>query len=75
MPLQVFTLRERPELRSVIFAADFFSIWPEYMLHDPVASLYFSAPLLDQYLDCVLIGVDRNDVVAREFSVPFALTI
>jgi hypothetical protein len=75
MPLQVFTLRERPELRSVIFAADFFSIWPEYMLHDPVASLYFSAPLLDQYLDYILIGVDGKDAVARGFSVPFAFNI
>jgi hypothetical protein len=75
MPLQVFTLRERPELRSVIFAADFFSMWPKYMLHDPVASLYFSAPLLDQYLDYVLIGVDGGDVVARGFSVPFAFNI
>jgi hypothetical protein len=75
MQLQVFTLRERPELRSVIFAADFVSIWPECMLHDRVASLYFSAPLLDQYLDYVLIGVDGSDVVARGFSVPFAFNI
>jgi hypothetical protein len=44
-----------------------------YMLHDPVASLYFSDPLLDQYLDYILIGVEGDDVVARGFSVPFAL--
>jgi len=74
MTLRVFTLRERRELRPVIFAANFGpSIWPEYMLHDPVASLYFSDPLLDQYLDYILIGVEGDDVVARGFSVPFAL--
>jgi hypothetical protein len=72
MPLQVFTLRERPELRSVIFSADFFSIWPEYIRS---LSLYFSAPLLEQYLDYILIGVDGGDVVARGFSVPFAFNI
>ena len=37
------------------------------MLHDPVASLYFSDPLLDQYLDYILIGVGGDDVVARGF--------
>src|SRR5215471_5835924 len=76
MTLRVFTLRKRRELRPVIFAANFGpSIWPEYMLHDPVASLYFSDPLLDQYLDYVLIGVEGDDVVARGFSVPFAFNI
>jgi len=73
MPLQVFTLRERPDLRPVIFSDNFGpSIWPEYMLHDEVARLYFSPPFLDQYLDFVLIGIDGDEVVARGFSVPFA---
>src|SRR5262245_27687213 len=76
MTLQVFTVRERPELRPVIFGAKFGpAIWPEYMMCDPVASLYYSPPFLDQYLDYVLIGVDGNDVVARGFSVPFAFDI
>jgi len=76
MTLQVFTLRERPELRPVIFGAKFGpAIWPEYMMCDPVASLYFSPPFLDQYLDYVLIGVEGDDVVARGFSVPFAFDI
>jgi hypothetical protein len=74
MPLQVFTLRERPDLRPVVFAANFGPlIWPEYMLNDPVAPLYFS--FLDRYLDFVLVGVEGNDVVARGFSVPFAFNI
>jgi hypothetical protein len=74
MPLQVFTLRERPELRPVIFSANF-DLYPEYMLHDPVARLYFSAPFLDRYLDFVLVGIDGDEVVARGLSVPFAFNI
>ena len=75
MTLRVFTLRERPELRPVIFGNFGPSIWPEYMLHDPVASLYFSEPYLDQYLDYILIGVEGDAVVARGFSVPFAFNV
>ena len=38
MPLQVFTLRERPELRAAVFSADFQPpFWPEYLLHDAAA--------------------------------------
>jgi len=60
----------------VILSASFgASIWPQYMLQDPVARLYFSPPFLDRYLDFVLIGVDGNDVVARGFCVPFAFNI
>jgi GNAT superfamily N-acetyltransferase len=73
MPLQVFTLRERPELRPVVFAASFsLAIGPEYMLHDPAARLYYPPPFLDRYLDFALAGVDGDEVVARAFSVPFA---
>ncbi len=40
MPLQVFTLRERPELRPAVFSADFQPpFWPEYLLHDVAARL------------------------------------
>jgi hypothetical protein len=42
MPLQVFTLRERPELRPAVFSAAFQPpLWPEYLLHDAAARLYF----------------------------------
>jgi GNAT superfamily N-acetyltransferase len=76
MPLQVFTLRERPDLRPVVFSADFGpAIWPEYMLHDLAARLYFPPPFLDHFLDYALVGVDGEQVVARAFSVPFALNI
>jgi GNAT superfamily N-acetyltransferase len=74
MSLQVFKLRERPDLRPAVFGANFGpSIWPEYMMHDAVAPLYFS--FLDRYLDFVLVGVEGRDVVARGYSVPFAFNI
>jgi GNAT superfamily N-acetyltransferase len=74
MALQVFTLRERPELRSAVFAAAFQPpFWPEYMLHDAAARLYFGSPFLDRYLDFAMAGVDGDVVVARAFSVPFCL--
>jgi GNAT superfamily N-acetyltransferase len=76
MPLQVFTLRERPELRPAVFSADFLPpFWPEYLLHSAAARLYFPPPFLDQYLDFALVGLDGDKVVARAFSVPFAFNI
>ena len=76
MPLQVFTLKERPDLRKAVFSAEFQPpLWPEYMMHDKVAGLYFPPPFLDRYLEFVLVGVDGEDVVARGFSVPFAFNI
>src|SRR4051812_26427386 len=72
MTLQIVTLREHPDLRAAIFAdAMQYSIWPEYMRHDPVADLYFARDALDHYLDFVLVGLDDGHVVARAFSVPF----
>jgi GNAT superfamily N-acetyltransferase len=77
MPLQVFTLRERPELRAAVFSTDFQPpFWPEYLLHDAAARLYFPSPFLDQHLDFALVGVDGGGkVVARAFSVPFAFAM
>jgi GNAT superfamily N-acetyltransferase len=76
MPLQVFTLRERPELRPVLFSANFkLSVGPEYMLHDPAARLYYPPPFLDRYLDFALAAVEGDEVVARAFSVPFDFKI
>src|SRR5271169_1516928 len=76
MPLRVFTLRERPELRPVVFSPKFRqAIGPEYMLHDPAARLYYPPPFLDRYLEFALVGLDGDEVVARAFSVPFAFNI
>jgi GNAT superfamily N-acetyltransferase len=74
--MQIFTLRERPDLRPLIFSADFESpLWPEYMRHDAAAQLYFAPLYLDRYLDFAFAGVHDGKVVARAFSVPFAFGV
>jgi len=76
MTVQVFTLRERPDLRPLVFSADFQPpFWPEYMVHDAAARLYFPPPFLDRYLDFAFAGVEHDKVVARAFSLPFAFNI
>jgi GNAT superfamily N-acetyltransferase len=75
MGLEIFTLRERPDLRPRIFASDMQSVWPEFMRHDPTAHLYFAPSIFDLYLDYALVGVAEGKVVARAFSVPFAFNI
>lgn len=75
MGLEIFTLWERPDLRSLIFGSDLDSVWPEFMRHDPVAHLYFAPSMLDWYRDYAFVGVAGGKVVARAFSVPFAFNI
>jgi GNAT superfamily N-acetyltransferase len=72
MGLEIFTLRERPDLRPLIFSADLQSVWPEFTRHDAAASLYYAPSMLDHYLDYAFAGVIDGKVVARAFSVPFA---
>src|SRR4051812_11655828 len=76
MSLQIVTLRERPDLRTAIFADEIqLPAFPEFMRHDPVADLYYVSAALDRYVDFVLIGLDAGMVVARAFSVPFAFNV
>jgi GNAT superfamily N-acetyltransferase len=75
MGLEIFTLRERPDLRPLVFSFDLQSVWPEFMMHDAVAHLYFAPSIFDQYLDYAFAGVAEGKVVARAFSVPFAFNI
>src|SRR6266566_9037048 len=73
--LLVATLAERPELRAQLFSAEFAAAVPEFLRHDPTASLYYADGALDRYLDFALAAVDRDApdrVIARAFSVPFA---
>lgn len=72
MGLEIFTLRERPDLRPLIFAAELQSVWPEFMQHSAAADLYFAPWAFDRYLDYAFAGVADGKVVARAFSVPFA---
>src|SRR6476646_3890848 len=75
MALEFFTLRERPDLRPLIFSSDLQSVWPEFMQHDAAAQLYFAPSMFDRYLDYAFAGVAGGKVVARAFSVPFAFNI
>ena len=75
MGLEIFTLRERPDLRPLIFSSDLESVWPEFMRHDAAANLYFAPSIFDLYLDYAFAGVIKGKVVARAFSVPFAFNI
>jgi GNAT superfamily N-acetyltransferase len=73
--LAVATLAERPELRAQLFSAEFAAAMPQFMRHDPTASLYYADSALDRYLDFALAAVDKDEpdrVIARGFSVPFA---
>jgi hypothetical protein len=70
--LEIFTLRERPDLRPLVFAAELQSVWPEFMQHSAAARLYFAPWILDRSLDYAFAGVVDGKVVARAFSVPFA---
>jgi hypothetical protein len=72
MGLEIFTLRERPDLRPLVFAAELQSVWPEFMQHSAAARLYFAPWTFDRYLDYAFAGVVDGKVVARAFSVPFA---
>jgi len=73
--LAVAALRERPELRPLVFSDAFRAAVPEFMLHDPTAALYYGDEALDRYADFVLAAVDRDEperVIARACSVPLA---
>ena len=73
--LEIFTLRERPDLRLAIFLPDLQSVWPEFMRHDATAQLYFAPSQFEAYLDYAFAGVAGGKVVARAFSVPFAFNV
>jgi GNAT superfamily N-acetyltransferase len=76
MQVEIATLRARPDLRERVFAADFRPpFWPEFMLQDPAASLYFAPPHFDHYLDFAFACLADGRVVGRAFSVPFAFEI
>jgi GNAT superfamily N-acetyltransferase len=76
MPVEVFTLKARPDLRAAVFAKPFRPpFWPEFMLHDAAAHLYFGDPFFDRFVDFAFAAVEEGAVIARAFSVPFAFSI
>jgi GNAT superfamily N-acetyltransferase len=72
MGLEIFSLRERPDLRPPVFSSDLQSVWPKFMHHSAAAKLYFAPWIFDRYLDYAFAGLADGKVVARAFCVPFA---
>ncbi|QES42041.1 N-acetyltransferase [Streptomyces venezuelae] len=73
MNLKITTLAERPELTDPLWnmAED----WPEFILHDPVGWSLIGR-IVKELPEYVLVATDEDapgKVVARAFSVPFAL--
>jgi GNAT superfamily N-acetyltransferase len=73
--LEIFALRERPDLIASVFADALDAVWPAYMHHDAAAKLYFRQPNFNAYLDYAFAGLIDGEVVGRAFSVPFAFGI
>ncbi len=72
---ELVTLRARPDLRAQIFAEPFRSAWPEFMMHDPTADLYFNEPDFTAVADTAFAVIDPADpgtAIGRAFAVPFA---
>lgn len=72
MDLVVTTLAERPELAAL--TGDFPGGWPEFMDHDPTASLYYSFTRT-AYAEHVIVAYDRDAperAVAKGYTVPFS---
>jgi GNAT superfamily N-acetyltransferase len=67
--MEIVTLTQRPELIHAHW--DLTSSWPEFMLEDPIADLYYSQ--LDVWSDFALLALDGEEIIARGFSVGFAL--
>jgi GNAT superfamily N-acetyltransferase len=75
MNLQIFSLRDRPDLRPLVFSEDLQAVWPEFMRHDATAKLYFGPSIFAHYLDYAFAGLLDGEVVGRAFSVPFAFDV
>lgn len=68
--MEVFTLAERPDLREGM--RDLVRAWPRFMLEDPIGDLYYAQ--IGHWAEHALIGVLDERVIARGFSVAFAMT-
>ena len=73
--LKLVTFRESVPTCGRTVTGTLQAAWPEFMLHDPTAGLYFDKPYLDEYLDTAFAVVDSAEpavAVGRAFAVPFA---
>ena len=73
----IVTLSKRPDLEPKLWSKELSSAWPEFMLNDPLANLYFDSARFGRYHEYMLAAYDEAEpdrVVARAFSVPFRLS-
>ncbi|MEW1638020.1 N-acetyltransferase [Streptomyces sp. NPDC093801] len=68
--IEITSLARRPELAGRLW--DMEDSWPEFAQHDSVAWLLYPR-LVAEFPEYVFIATDGDEVVARAFSVPFAL--
>ncbi len=76
MNLSIVPLAKRPDLLEAIWSDELMSNWPAFMLEDPTANLYFAPGRFERFLEFMLVAFDAAQperVLARAFSVPFAL--
>ncbi|MCA9930624.1 MAG: hypothetical protein KC419_19200 [Anaerolineales bacterium] len=76
MSLVIEPLSKKPELEPLLWGDELMSSWPEFMLNDPFANLYYGAARFERYYDFMLIAYDDQSpkqILARAFSVPFCL--
>jgi GNAT superfamily N-acetyltransferase len=71
MDVEIVGIAERPDLVDALWGMP--NLWPEFMRQDPVSDLGYAWMLAEapEYVSVALDGDGR--VVARSFSVPFAL--
>jgi hypothetical protein len=75
MSLEIFRLRDRPDLIPSVFSDEMDAVWPEFMQHDAAAKLYFGQPHFTNYLDYAFVCLSDGEVVGRAFGVPFAFDV
>ncbi len=71
MDVLTANVAQRPDLAPLLRD---FDAWPEFMMQDPVASLYYADPV-GWYPEFVLVAVDRarpDRILAKGYSVPFS---
>ena len=77
MSLDFVPLSARPDLASALDTPEFRALWPEFMMHDPIADLRFNDEAFARWLDfafAILDPAEAGRVVGRSFSVPFLYT-
>ena len=67
--MEIVTLADRPDLESRLW--ELVSVWPEFMLWDPIADLYYPKAA-EIWSEFVLMAVVEGSVAARGFTVPFS---